>query len=158
VALAVAVLALLLLGGRWLLSDRGPVRPDPPKVEARFRERVAATGGAVLHFGHAREGAFYRVVVAKRGYQAEAFAAASGPTPRVLDLVTVRLARPEMVRLDWGGMGGQQAVQVRCGGGPVVVEAFRFCEANVLPLTQEEEETCKRLAQDVLVALREALR
>jgi hypothetical protein len=157
---AVAVLVLLLPGVAWLISNRGPQPPDPGKVEAHIRERATATGGAVRGFWHTRRGpsAFYRVFVEREDHLLEASTEVTNSTARVHDFVTVTLDSPQVFRR--GGRSGEEVtVSVRCGdGGPIVVKAYRPAVPGEVTLPKEEEETCKRLANDLFVALREALK
>jgi hypothetical protein len=143
---AAGVLALLAVGG-WLAYEWGPGRPDPVKAEARIRARVAKAGGRVLHFWHTPrdQAVVYHVVVGKEGHRLSAFAWSMSSGTTVHDPVEV-----------WAG---EVTVEVRCGGGvPVVVRAYREGEGEQVTLSKEQEETCKRLASQLLVALQEALK
>jgi hypothetical protein len=151
----VAVLVLLQLAGGRLVYNRvlRTRRPDPVKAEAGFRGRMRQAGGEVRAFSH-HDGpkAFYRAVVDKEGHRLTVDAwVVSG---------TAWISHPSVVCLDRPlGAVGALNVQVQCGGdAPMVLQAYRGGVQNEVTLPKEEEETCKRLAQDVFVALQDALK
>jgi hypothetical protein len=156
---AVAALAvLLLLAGGWLAYRWATGPADPAKVEARFRRTVRDTGGEVLDFYHTQgPDVCYGASVAREGYTLDARVVVQG---RV-----VTGGQVQVVRRGRRGLRGDVRVVVPCGVEAPAVKAYRHPPAEATPpyLWEEvtlpkEEETCKRVANDLFEDLKEALR
>jgi hypothetical protein len=155
VAVAVLALLLLLVGGGFVIHDWATLPPGPLKAEAGFRERMRQAGVEVREFSHT-SGAnrLYHVIADKEGYRLNAFALVTASGFEVRGLLADRLD---------GRLGEEGNVRVEMrwvDDAPVVRWAYRgsIVGENEVTLTQEEEETCERLARDVIAALQEALR
>jgi hypothetical protein len=150
------VLATLLVVGVWLAYYRPAGRTDPVESEARFRQKMQEAGSDVQGFSYTKgRVSLYSVAVGQEGYTLYASAWDNDSGVTIDSIRVVQRGKPPL---------GDLEATVRCGGGaPEVVKAFRTFPEKEWPenrgkLSEQEEQTCKRLGDALYVALKESIR